>query len=214
MEKLVLASANKHKIEEFNELLGGQYKILSLADIGFNREIDETGSTLVQNAKIKAETVREFLRENGQDYPVIADDSGLFIHVLGGEPGVYSARYAGSHDDQANRDKVLSKMENKLDRTANFECVICYMSRTDTKLFIGRTYGEITTEEIGDTSFGYDCIFKSADLNKTFGEATAKEKNSVSHRSRAAEQFKKWLTPYNRNFDRTLKFNSVTINKK
>ena len=114
MEKLVLASANKHKIEEFNELLGGQYKILSLSDIGFNREIDETGSTLVQNAKIKAETVREFLRENGQDYPVIADDSGLFIHVLGGEPGVYSARYAGSHDDQANRDKVLSKMENNL----------------------------------------------------------------------------------------------------
>jgi XTP/dITP diphosphohydrolase len=87
------------------------------------------------------------------------------------------------------------------------------MSNKDTKLFIGRTYGEITTEEIGDTSFGYDCIFMSADLQKTFGEATAAEKNTVSHRSRAIEQLKKWLTPYNRNFDRTLKFNSVNLNK-
>ena len=207
MEKIVLASANKHKIEEFNAILGGNFKILSLEDIGFNREIEETGTTLIQNAKIKAEAVRSFLKENGKDYPVIADDSGLFIHVLGGEPGVYSARYAGSHDDQANRDKVLEKLENKLDRTANFECAICYMSKDATKLFIGRTYGEITTEEIGDTSFGYDCIFFSADLRKTFGEATAAEKNAVSHRSRAAEQLKKYLTPYNRNFDRTLKFN-------
>jgi len=207
MEKIVLASANKHKIEEFNEILGDSFKILSLDDIGFNREIDETGTTLIQNAKIKAETVRQFLKENGKDYPVIADDSGLFVHVLRGEPGVYSARYAGSHDDQANRDKLLEKLDNKLDRTANFECAICYISNETMKLFIGRTYGEITTEEIGDTSFGYDCIFYSADLRKTFGEATAKEKNSVSHRSRAAEQLRKFLTPYNRNFDRTLKFN-------
>ena len=213
MEKIVLASANKHKIEEFNQILGNDYKILSLSDIGFNREIEETGKTLIQNAKIKAEIVRDFLKENGQDYPVISDDSGLFVHVLGGEPGVYSARYAGSHDDQANRDKLLEKLDQKLDRTANFECVICYMSNKDTKLFVGRTYGEITTEEIGDTSFGYDCIFKSADLQKTFGEATAAEKNSVSHRSRAIEQLKKWLTPYNRNFDRTLKFNGVNFNK-
>jgi XTP/dITP diphosphohydrolase len=206
MEKIVLASANKHKIEEFNEILGDSFKILSLDDIGFNREIDETGTTLIQNAKIKAETVRQFLKENGKDYPVIADDSGLFVHVLRGEPGVYSARYAGSHDDQANRDKLLEKLDNKLDRTANFECAICYISNETMKLFIGRTYGEITTEEIGDTSFGYDCIFYSADLRKTFGEATAKEKNAVSHRSRAAEQLRKFLTPYNRNFDRTLKF--------
>lgn len=207
MEKIVLASANKHKIEEFNEILGKDFKILSLADIGFNKEIDETGSTLIQNAKIKAEAVRDFLKENGQDYPVISDDSGLFIHALGGKPGVYSARYAGEHNDQANRDKVLEELDNRLDRTANFECVICYMSKKEMKLFIGRTYGEITTEEIGDTSFGYDCIFYSADLQKTFGEATAQEKNSVSHRSRAIEQLKKWLTPNNPNFDRTLKFN-------
>ena len=207
MEKIVLASANKHKIEEFNEILGDNFKILSLEDIGFNREIEENGTTLIQNAKIKAETVRSFLKENGKDYPVIADDSGLFVHVLGGEPGDYSARYAGSHDDQANRDKLLEKLENKLDRTANFECVICYISNEAMKLFIGRTYGEITTEEIGDTSFGYDCLFFSSDLRKTFGEATAKEKNAVSHRSRAAEQLRKYLTPYNRNFDRTLKFN-------
>ena len=148
MEKIVLASANKHKIEEFNEILGKDFKILSLADIGFNKEIDETGSTLIQNAKIKAEAVRDFLKENGQDYPVISDDSGLFIHALGGKPGVYSARYAGEHNDQANRDKVLEELDNRLDRTANFECVICYMSKKEMKLFIGRTYGEITTEEI------------------------------------------------------------------
>ena len=207
MEKIVLASANKHKIKEFNEILGNDFKILSLKDIGFDREIEETGTTLIQNAKLKATAVREFLKQNGQDYPVIADDSGLFVHLLGGKPGVYSARYSGDHNDQANRDKVLEELENKLDRTANFECVICYMSKKDMKLFIGRTYGEITTEEIGDTSFGYDCIFYSADLEKTFGEATEEEKNSVSHRARAAQQLKKWLTPTNPNFDRTLKFN-------
>ena len=208
MEKIVLASANKHKIEEFNAILGGNFKILSLEDIGFNREIEESGSTLIQNAKIKAETVRDFLKENGYDYPVISDDSGLFVHVLGGEPGVYSARYAGGHDDQANRDKLLEKLEEKLDRTANFECVICYMSNKETKLFIGRTYGEITTEEIGDTSFGYDCIFKSADLQKTFGEASKEEKDSISHRGRAIASLKSWLGDNSSpNFDRTLKFN-------
>ena len=207
MKKIVLASKNQNKIKEFNELLGSDFKILSLEDIGFGREISETGETCTENAKIKAETVAEFMKENGLEYPVLSDDSGLFINALGGEPGVNSARYAGDHNDASNRKKVLEKLENRMDRTAYFECALCYIYGNELRLFQGRAYGEITTEEIGKTDFGYDCIFYSADLEKTFGEATKEEKDSVSHRARAVEALKKWLAPTNPNFSRHVTFN-------
>ena len=125
----------------------------------------------------------------GKDYIVLADDSGLCVDALNGEPGVYSARYAGGHgNNQANRDKLLSNLEGK-DRSAYFCCTIVVMYPDGTyKVFEGKTYGKITTEELGDKSFGYDCIFYSNDLNKTFGEASEEEKNSVSHRARALNQ--------------------------
>ena len=207
MKKIVLATKNQHKIKEYNELMGAEFKFLSLDDIGFGKNIDETGSTCSENAKIKAQSVFEFLEQNNLDYPVIAEDSGLFVNALGGEPGVVSARYAGDHNDASNRKLVLEKLGDRLDRSAYFECVICYMYERELKLFMGRTFGEITEEEIGKTDFGYDCIFHSEELDKTFGEASKEEKNSVSHRAKAVESFKKWLTPTNPNFSRFVNFN-------
>lgn len=207
MKKIVLATKNQNKIKEYNELMGAEFKFLSLDDIGFNKNIEENGTTCTENAKIKAQAVFEFLDQNNLDYPVIAEDSGLFVNALGGEPGIHSARYAGDHTDAANRSLVLEKLGDRLERTAYFECVICYMYERELKLFMGRAFGEITEEERGKTDFGYDCIFQSADLGKTFGEATEKEKAAVSHRAKAVEGFKKWLTPTNPNFSRFVNFN-------
>lgn len=207
MKKLILATKNKHKITELKTMLKG-YDILSLDDIGFVGDVEETGTTSTENAKIKALAIKEFCEEKGIDYPIIADDSGLFVSALNGEPGVNSARYAGDHNDEANRQKLLKNLEGRMDRTAHFECAICYVAKNQIKMFVGRTYGEITTEKIGDESFGYDCLFYSADLKKTFGEATEAEKDSVSHRGRAVASLVNWLeSTKNPNFDRTLKFN-------
>ena len=207
MKQLILATRNKHKIKEFKNILNN-FEILSLEDVGFVGDVEETGNTATANARLKAVAVRDFCLSKGINVPVIADDSGLFVNVLNGEPGVNSARYAGDHNDEANRQKLLEKLKDRIDRTAHFECAICYASKEEIKVFIGRTYGEITTEKIGDESFGYDCLFYSADLKKTFGEATYKEKDSVSHRGRAVENLVEWLNKNsNPNFDRTLKFN-------
>jgi len=189
MKTIVLASNNKHKIKEFKEMLP-EYNILSLSDINYTEEIEETGKTFEENSLIKAKTIHDYLKN---DYIVIADDSGLCCEALNGEPGVYSARYAGNHDNQANRDKLRKELKDK-NRDAYFNCTIVVYYPDDTyKVFNGKTYGTITDDERGDTSFGYDCIFLSKDLNKTFGEATEEEKNSVSHRGRAIENMLKEL---------------------
>ncbi len=206
MKNLVLATKNKHKIKEFQAMLKG-YKILSLEDIGFDGEFDETGETTGENAKIKTTAVIEFCRSKNLDYAVISDDSGLFVNALGGAPGVHSARFAGNHDDEANRQKLLAELQEKLDRSAYFECSICYADWQTLKIFVGRTYGKITEKKIGSDKFGYDCLFYSNELNKTFGEASESEKDAVSHRGRAVEKFKNWIEKNNPNFDRTLKFN-------
>ena len=193
METIVIASNNKHKIKEFRELIT-DYNILSLDDIDYYDEIEENGKTFIENALIKAKTIHEFLKEKKLDYIVVADDSGLCVDSLGGEPGIYSARYSGIHgDSQANRDKLLENLNDK-DRSAYFVCTIIVYYPNDTyKTFVGKTYGEITKEELGNKDFGYDCIFYSNDLNKTFGEATEGEKNSVSHRGRAIHELLKEL---------------------
>ena len=193
MKKIVIASNNKHKIKEFRDIIKN-YEILSLEDIGYHDEIEENGKTFRENALIKAKTIQEFLKEKKLDYIVLADDSGLCVDSLGGEPGIYSARYSGVYgDSQANRDKLLEKLKDK-DRSAYFVCTIIVYYPDDTyKTFVGKTYGEITKEELGNKDFGYDCIFYSNDLNKTFGEATEEEKNSVSHRGRAIYELLKEL---------------------
>ena len=172
MRKIVLASNNKHKIKEFNEILD-TVEILTLNDIGYLEDIEETGETFLENALIKAETISKYLKENNLDYDVLSDDSGLSCVALDLAPGVYSARYAGNHDDKANRDKVISELNDK-DKTAYFSCTIVLYHIDGTYDYReGRTYGKIIDEEKGDTSFGYDCIFLSDDLGKTFGEASS-----------------------------------------
>ena len=171
MKKIVLASNNKHKIKEIKEILT-DYEVLSLKDIGYTEEIEETGETFEENSYIKAKTIYDYLKEKNQEMMVIADDSGLYCKGINNAPGVKSARYAGDHDDQANRDKVREELQGK-DRTAYFNCCITLMRDEDHyEQFEGITEGEIIDEERGKKDFGYDCIFLSKDLGKTFGEAT------------------------------------------
>ncbi len=187
MEKVIIASNNMNKIREFSEMLGKDVQVLSLHDVGFDSEIDENGETFFDNALIKAKTISLFLREKGIFAPVYADDSGLSVNALNGAPGVHSARYAGIHgDDKKNRDLLLKNLENITDRSAYFISVIACYYPDDTYVFgVGKTYGRILRCEEGNGGFGYDCIFYSDDLKKSFGLATAEEKNAVSHRYRA-----------------------------
>lgn len=190
---IVLASNNQHKLKEFQRILT-DYTIIALHDIEFDREIEETGETFEENALIKAKTIHDYLTEKGLDYIVVAEDSGLCVDALNGEPGIYSARYAGGHgDDQKNREKLQKELEGKK-RDAYFVCTIMvYYPNGEHKTFVGKTFGKITECELGRKDFGYDCIFYSNDLKKTFGEATEEEKNSVSHRGRAIQEMMKDL---------------------
>lgn len=190
MRTIVLASNNKHKIAEFTKMFSGS-RVLSLKDIGFEEEIEENGETFFENSMIKAKAVSTFLKNKGIVASVIADDSGLCVEALNGAPGIYSARYAGEHSDKANRDKLLKELKGENNRKAYFNCTLVELYPDGQYLTVeGRTYGTITEQEIGDTSFGYDCLFLSDDLNKTFGEASEDEKNRVSHRGRAVELLK------------------------
>ena len=193
MKTIVLASNNKHKLKEFKEILT-DYNIITLNDIEYFDDIEETGETFEENALIKAKTIHDYIKGKKLDYIVVADDSGLCVNSLGGAPGIYSARYAGVHgDNQANRDKLQKDLENK-DRRAYFICtIVAYYPNGEYKTFVGKTYGNISKEELGRKDFGYDCIFYSDDLNKTFGQATEEEKNSVSHRSRAIREMIKGI---------------------
>ena len=188
MKTMVIASNNKHKIKEFKEILV-DYNIICLSDIGYFDDIEENGTTFEENALIKAKTIHEFIKEKGQDFIVVADDSGLCVDSLDGAPGVYSARYAGGHgDNKANRDKLQQELIGK-SRDAYFICTIAVIYPDgNSKIFEGKTYGKILEEELGNKDFGYDCVFYSNDLNKTFGEASEEEKNSVSHRGRAIKE--------------------------
>ena len=190
---IVLASNNQHKLKEFREILT-DYKIITLNDIKYYDEIEETGETFEENAIIKAKTIHDYLKNQGLDYIVVAEDSGLCVDSLNGAPGIYSARYAGGHgDNQKNREKLQRELQGKK-RDAYFVCtIVVYYPNEEHKTFVGKTFGEITEQEFGKKDFGYDCIFYSNDLKKTFGEATEEEKNSVSHRGRAIQEMMKVL---------------------
>lgn len=188
MKTIVIATNNQNKLKEFKKILDN-YNIITLKDIEYLNEIEETGQTFEENALIKAETIHNYLKQKNLEYIVIAEDSGLCVDSLNGAPGVYSARYAGGHgNDQANRDKLQKELEGK-ERKAYFICTIAlYYPSGEYKTFDGKTFGEISKKELGSKEFGYDCIFYSHDLNKTFGEASQEEKNKVSHRARAIEK--------------------------
>lgn len=192
MKTIVLASNNKHKVEEYQKILS-DYKLITLNELNYLEEIEETGETFEENALIKASTIHEFLKENDKDYIVLAEDSGLCIDALNGAPGIYSARYSGG-DSAANRARVLKELEEIDDRSAYFVCtIILYYPNGEYKTYVGKTHGTITHEERGKTDFGYDSIFLSSDLGCTFGEASEEEKNSVSHRGRAINEMLKDL---------------------
>lgn len=187
MEKIVLASNNEHKIKEFKEILKN-FEIITMKEVGFYDDIVEDGTTFEENSEIKANAILKFLKSKNLNYMVMADDSGLCVNALNGAPGVYSARYAQVHNDQANRNKLLENLKNAKDRSAYFMCVITLKKPDETKIVgKGKVDGVILEKETGNTSFGYDCLFYSNELKKCFGLCTDKEKNSVSHRGRAIQ---------------------------
>lgn len=180
--KIAIATNNPGKLREIRDILGGFFdEALSLSDLGIDIDIEETGTTLTENALIKARTIRDLT-----GLPALADDSGLMVDALGGAPGVYSARYAGEeHDDKKNNALLLKNLEGK-PRDAKFCSVIalCYPDGRELTAE-GSVRGVILEEERGTGGFGYDPLFFSPELGKTFAEATPEQKNSVSHRSRA-----------------------------
>lgn len=185
---LVLASGNKGKIAEIGEMLP-EFSVIGYKDAGLDFEIEETGATFYENALIKAKAVSEAL-----GLPALADDSGLCVNALGGAPGIFSARFAGDGNDEHNIDKLLKELDGVKDRSAKFVCSLV-LYYPDGKIISaeGETNGEILFERAGKNGFGYDPIFYSADLKKSLGEASSKEKNSVSHRSRALKNLKEKL---------------------
>ena len=180
---LVVASANEHKISELQTIFADHYTVVPMDAVGFRDDIEETAETFAGNAVIKAEAVCA-----ATGLPTLADDSGLTVDHLHGEPGVYSARYAGIHgDDKANNRKLLEKMAGVEDRRAAFHCAIAFARpEEDTITVEGVCPGELLEEERGTGGFGYDPLFYYAPLGKTFAELNAEEKNSCSHRARAS----------------------------
>ena len=181
--KLAIATNNAHKLQEIRAILSGQFdELLSLKDLGIDVDIEETGTTLEENALLKARTIQAICH-----IPTLADDTGLMVDALGGAPGVYSARYAGEeHNDASNRALLLKNLQNEQNRNAHFATVIAIVYPSgDFITSKGRVEGEILREERGNEGFGYDSLFYSYELKKTFAEASQEEKNSVSHRGRA-----------------------------
>ena len=185
--RLVVATGNAHKLREIAEIFT-EFEVVSQKEMGFNEEVEEDGTTFAENALIKARAASKALR-----CVALADDSGLCVDALNGAPGIFSARYCGYHgDDQANRNKLLEDMQGKENRTAHFNSAVALVYPDGRELVAeGQTYGKILEKETGEGGFGYDCLFFSDDLQKSFGLATAEEKNSVSHRFRSLQKLLK-----------------------
>ena len=186
--RLVFASNNAHKLDEVRRIMPSNIEVLSLSDIGFEAEIEETGTTLEENSAIKAEAVYQWILDHGHCSldGVFADDTGLEIDALGGKPGVYTARWAG--EPAANRKKALSELQGKTDRGAQFRTVITLIKVNGEQLAVsGIVRGRIAEEEYGNGGFGYDPVFIPEGYDKTFGELPAEIKNSISHRARALQ---------------------------
>ena len=187
-KKLVLASGNAHKIKEISDMLP-EYQVVGYKDMGIDVEIEENGKTFYENALIKAKTISQIL-----NLPALADDSGICVDALDGMPGIYSARYAGDGDDNHNNSLLLKNMEGKTNRKAKFVCcMVLYYPDGKILTATGETHGQIMNECHGENGFGYDPLFLSDDLNKCLGIASAKEKNTISHRFRAIKALKEQL---------------------
>ena len=191
--KLVFATHNSNKLKEIQQLLPEFIELISLDMLGCMDEIPETANTLEGNAKLKADFIT-----NTYQLPCFGDDTGLLVNSLNGEPGVYSARYAGEQNDsQANMAKLLNNLKNKEDRTAHFKTVIALNINGETHIFEGKVIGEITTSQKGNHGFGYDPIFKPNGYKETFAELPLSIKNSISHRGQAVQKLIAYLNNIN-----------------
>ena len=188
--KLVFATNNAHKLSEIRAMLGNEIQVMSLAEIDCHDDIPETADTLEGNALIKARWVKE---RYGLD--CFADDTGLEVEALNGGPGVHTARYAypDRHDPEANTRKLLSELQNKSDRTAQFRTVIALILNGEEHLFEGIVRGEIAPEERGTEGFGYDPVFMPEDTGLTFAQLGVDVKNRISHRARAVQKLVEFL---------------------
>ena len=194
MDKLVFATANRHKLEEIQAMLPDSIQIISLSDIGFTGDIPETEDTFEGNALLKARYIYE--RYN---VPCFADDSGLETEALNGAPGVYSARYSGVENSKerakANIDKLLNELSGKTNRRARFRTVIAYIDAENNEhLFEGIVNGKIIETAIGKVGFGYDPVFMPDGYDVTYAQMTLSEKNLTSHRAKAFQKFVKAIT--------------------
>lgn len=190
--KLVAATGNAHKLQEIRAILK-DFTVISEKEAGFSGDVEETGETFLENALIKARAVCE-----GTGLAAIADDSGICVEALSGAPGVHSARYASkdgyNSSDEDNRALLLAYLKGEQNRRAWFTSAVAIVFPDGREVTAeGHTYGHILEKETGEGGFGYDCLFFSDDLQKSFGEATPEEKNAVSHRGRALEALKNKL---------------------
>lgn len=197
MNKILIASNNRYKFSEIASVLSTlpDIKLYSLKDFGINVDVTEDGNTLEENALIKAKAIYDL-----SGVATLSDDTGLFVKALNGEPGVYSARYAGekaTYED--NCIKLLKNLKDISDenRTAQFESVICfYVNEKEHYFFKGVCSGKIINEKRGKSGFGYDPLFEPNGYEKTFAEMTNEDKNKISHRSKALEAFRKFISLY------------------
>ncbi|MCV2487122.1 non-canonical purine NTP diphosphatase [Flavobacterium sp. SH_e] len=188
--KLVFASNNKNKIAEIQSMLPESIKILSLEDINCLEDIPETADTIEGNAILKADYVTQ-----KYGYDCFADDTGLEVNALNGEPGVYSARYAGEQKNaDDNMNKLLEALKNKENRSAQFKTVITLNLKGKQYLFTGIAKGEITLTKTGTNGFGYDPVFKPENFDKTFAELPLETKNTIGHRGKAVKQLIDFLS--------------------
>jgi XTP/dITP diphosphohydrolase len=182
--RLIFATNNRHKLEEVAAKINDEIQLLTLEDIGCKDDIEETGSTFEENAGIKSRYVYKQYHLN-----CFGDDSGLIVDALNGEPGVYSARYAGEHGNHAaNINKVLEKLQRVEDRKARFKTVISLIWNGNEHLFEGIVEGTIRHQPVGSGGFGYDPIFQPDGYDITFAEMSLEEKNKISHRAKAMEK--------------------------
>lgn len=184
--KVIVATNNQHKLSEMRAILGSKLELVSMSEFGIDMDIEENGTTLEENSRIKALAVSRIA-----NLPTLADDTGLLVDALNGAPGVFSARFAGvEHNDKKNREKVLQELSHVdyESRTAHFETVLTLLYPDGHEIVAkGAVYGHILEKEVGDNGFGYDSLFYADELGKSFAEASAEEKNSVSHRGRALQ---------------------------
>lgn len=190
MKKIVLATGNKNKIKEYQNLFSSlEYEFISSEDIGISLDaVIEDGLNFKQNALIKARAIASQV-----SYPVIADDSGITINALYGFPGIFSHRFMEDYSYREKNNAIMHMLENCSNRRASFHCAIALVYSNKEFVFEGVARGEITHREFGIDGFGYDPIFFSYQLNKTFAEASLNEKNTFSHRAKASKKLFEFL---------------------